>query len=90
MAIIISLTLQETEVFLHGSATVLNPVEIVVRGHCTSVKSILAPRSCDRYMHLLLTSYTPSAFFNLAAHTASDQLEQGLDVRKRRCSSVTI
>ena len=28
----------------------LNPVEIVVQGRCTSVKRVLTPRPCDRYM----------------------------------------
>ena len=30
--------------------TVLNPVVVVVQGHCTSVKRVLTPRSCDRYI----------------------------------------
>ena len=30
--------------------TVLNPVVVVVQGRCTSVKRVLTPRSCDRYI----------------------------------------
>ena len=39
-------------VLLQGAecVTVLNPVVVVVQGRCTSVKRVLTPRSCDRYI----------------------------------------